>query len=129
DQSTGLEGEAGDDGRQAELVQRDGADGDATEDQTSGATGAEAVGTEASDTRKRVGEVSFVGALELLDEVGTQHLAHHLLRVRSSQVTGLELAQPAVNAYPGRRADLAVEVGPAALHQSAQEGLDRQSRG
>ena len=75
---------------------------------------------------QRVGEVGLVGAVELLDQVLAQHLADHLLGVGGREVAGLQLAQAAVDAHPGRRADLAVQVGATALHEGAQEGLDGQ---
>src|SRR3954453_19611109 len=122
-------GGAAADRRQAQLVERDRADGDPPEDQPGGTARAEGVDAEPADPREGVGEVGLVAALELLDQVGTQDLAHHRLGVGRGQIAGLELAQPAVDPHPGRRTDLAMQVGTAALDECAEEGLDGQSRG
>jgi hypothetical protein len=65
--------------------------------------------------------------VELLHEVLAQHLADHLLGVRRAEVPRLELAKSTVDAHPGRGADLAVQVGATALHEGAEERLDRRN--
>ena len=102
DQAAGLHRERGEHRRHAEVVERDGADADAAEDQTGRATGAERVDAEPSDARDRVREVGLVGLLELLDEVLTQHLGDERLGVRGGEDRGLQLAQTSVDAYPRR---------------------------
>jgi hypothetical protein len=124
DESARLHCQRGENGREAELVERDGTDADATEDHAGRATGPEGVDAEPPQPRHRVGEVGLVGGGELLDQVVAQYLAHHVLGVRGGQRGRLELAQPAVDADPRRRPHLDVQIGPADLAEGAQEGDD-----
>ena len=124
DEATRLECERSEHRREAEVLERDGADGNPPQDQAAGPARTERVDPEPAHTGRGVREVGLVGALELLDEVRTQDLADERLRVGRHEDRGLELAQAAVDADSRRRPDLAVQVGSATFEKCPKVRLD-----
>jgi hypothetical protein len=87
-------------------------------DAASRAALAKDVRTEATNTIDLNGEVGLAVTDKLLNEIGAQNLANHVLSVLCCQFRSIESAQDTIDPNAGHGTNLAVQVRSTGMHQS-----------